>query len=196
MTRDTPSSSATPHRNILAKHGYAGGQPTARAPRVKFRVCRHLAARPTFAPDPIFDMIDAARPGTIGVVASRTSSRRGRAWPSRQSRFSALLSLISAVALVALPGTGRANTGADVESWGAYPAIHATSSIGLQVAHRATTIVPSNGRVAPSHGVLLAPEPGVRLVVARTVSQTRPADPALAAHLVARGYDATAPPIA
>src|SRR5512142_877950 len=91
------------------------------------------------ATGPITDMINAARPLTTGTSAPAplVASRNGAAWSLRKSRFSVLLPLVSAIALLAMPGTGRTHTG-DVESWVQHPAIHATVSLGLPVAHRAT----------------------------------------------------------
>ena len=149
----------------------------------------------TFATGPITDMLNAARPFTTGISVSRVASRNGGAPPFRNGRLSALLSLFSAVALLAMPGTGRAHTG-DVESWVQHPAIHATLS-GLPVAHRATPGAPSHRRAAQPFGAPLAADALVRPALETTVSQAPPsADPSVGAQVVARGYDATAPPLA
>ena len=139
-------------------------------------------------------MINAAHPFTTGTSISRVASRNGGAWPFRKSRV--LLSLFSAVALVAMPGTGRARTG-DVESWVQHPAIHSTLSLGLPVAHRATPGAPSHRRAAQPFGAPLAADALVRRALETTVSEAQPsADPLVGAQVAARGYDATAPPIA
>lgn len=107
-----------------------------------------------------------------------------------------LLSLFSAIALLAMPGTGRAHTG-DIESWAQRPAIHATLSLGLPVVHRATPSAPSHGRAAHAFGVPLADDAFVRPVLETIVSRAQPSDDSsIGAQLIARGYDATAPPLA
>ena len=146
-------------------------------------------------------MIYAARPfkktgPSASRVASRVASRLGGAWRFRESRFSVLLSLFSAIALLAMPGTSRPHTG-EVESWVQHPAIHATISLGLPVAHRATPGAPSHRRAAQAPGAPLAADAFVRPAVETNVSQAQPsADPSVGAQLIARGYDATAPPLA
>lgn len=150
------------------------------------------------ATGPITDMINAARPLTTGTSAPAplVASRNGAAWSLRKSRFSVLLPLVSAIALLAMPGTGRTHTG-DVESWVQHPAIHATVSLGLPVAHRATPGAPSHRRAAQPFGAPLASDAFVRPVLETTVSHAQPsADLSVGAQLVARGYDATAPPLA
>ncbi|HSQ33202.1 MAG TPA: hypothetical protein VLN49_25285 [Gemmatimonadaceae bacterium] len=108
-----------------------------------------------------------------------------------------LLSMVSAIALFAAPGTSRAHPGADVESWNAYPAIHATVSPGLGVAQRTTPSAPLHGRAAPTTDAPLGAGALASAVVAARISRSQlPADPSLTAQLIARGYDATAPPLA
>jgi len=142
-------------------------------------------------------MVNAAGPLTALVASSRANSRRGRAWLSRQSRFSALLSVVSAIALVAVPGTTRAPSGGDGESWTAYPAIHATASLGQSVAQRATPSAPSHGRAAQTTDAALGADAlSLSPVATGTSRSQRPTDPSLTAQLIARGYDATAPPLA
>src|SRR5512146_883525 len=142
-------------------------------------------------------MVNATGPFTAGVSSSRATSRRGRAWPFRPRRFSVLLSVVSAIALFAVPGTSRAHTSAAAESWNAHPAINATVYLGLAVAQRTTPSAPSHGRAAPTSDAPLTAGARASTLVATTVSQSqRPADPSLTAQLIARGYDATAPPLA
>jgi hypothetical protein len=112
------------------------------------------------------------------------------------------LSLVSAivwvalVALVALPGSRSAHAG-DVESWVQHPAIHATVSLGLPAAHRAPPSASSHRRAAPAFGAPLAADTYVRPLREITVSRAEPsADPSVRAQVIARGYDATAPPVA
>lgn len=141
-------------------------------------------------------MINPVRPSTIGTSASRVTSRTGGAWWSRGSRFSVLLSLFSAIALLAMPGASRTRTG-DVESWVQHPTIHATLSLGLPVVHRATQGAPSHRRAAQPFGAPLDADGYVRPVLETNVSRAQPsAGSSLGARLVARGYDATAPPLA
>ena len=141
-------------------------------------------------------MINAARPFTTGTSASRVASRNGGAWPFRTSRLSVLRSLVSAIALLAMPGTRRAHTG-DVESWVQHPAIHATISLGLPLAHRATPGASSHRRAAQVFGAPLAADAFVHPIRETNVSRANPsADPSVGVQLIARGYDATAPPLA
>jgi hypothetical protein len=107
-----------------------------------------------------------------------------------------LLSVFSAVAMLAMPGTSSAHSD-DVESWAQLPAIHATISLGLPVAHRVTQGAPSHRRAAQPFGAPLAADAFVRPAPATAVSQAQPsADSSSGARVVARGYDATAPPLA
>ena len=141
-------------------------------------------------------MINAARPFTTGTSASRVASRNGGAWPFRKSRLSVLLSLFSAIAMLAMPGTSRAHSD-DIESWSQLPAIHATISLGLPIAHRVTPSASSHRRAAQPFGAPLAADAFVRPALEAAVAQAQPsADPSVGAPVVARGYDATAPPLA
>jgi hypothetical protein len=132
------------------------------------------------------------------IVNSRRApviARRGDARASWKGRASALLVLLSAVALFAAPIRQQTLGDGAAVSWNNVPSMQASTWLASPSSEHHSVEAPQHRRTTTLFGASLAARPyqsPASAISARSVALV--ADAAVTAGMAVRGYDATAPP--